>query len=104
MNYKINKMDRSQARKYLSECASKYTKIIFSKHAIAELENDNLILADALNVLKSPDARIFTEGEFERGSYRYRVETSFLMVVISFNETGDTIIVVTAWDKRKRDI
>lgn len=75
--------------------------VVFSRHALEELKADRLTTVDALNILKSADSRILTEGEFETGSYRYRLETKNIMIVISFWETGDGLIVVTAWDKRK---
>ena len=76
--------------------------VIFSRHALEELKADGLTTVDALNVLKSADARILTEGEFVNGSYRYRLETKNIMIVISFWITGDGLIVVTAWDKRNK--
>ncbi len=75
--------------------------IRFSGHAIKELNADDLTVTDALNVLKSPDARIHQDGEFEKGSYRYRMETTNLVIVVAFSINGSSLNVVTAWDKRK---
>ena len=61
-------------------------KVFFSRHALEELKKDGLTTLDAINVLKSPGARIYTEGELERGSYRYRLETTHIMIVVSFLE------------------
>lgn len=73
----------------------------FSKHAMVELANDDLTPTDALNVLKSPDAKIHREGEWENENYRYRLETSNLLIVVGFWSDGTGLNVVTAWDKRK---
>lgn len=73
----------------------------FSRHAIIELANDDLTPTDALNVFKSPDAKIHQEGEWESGNYRYRLETSHLLIVVGFWNDGTGLSVVTAWDKRK---
>jgi hypothetical protein len=55
----------------------------FSRHAIVELANDDLTPTDALNVLKSLDAKIHQEGKWENRNYRYRLETSNLRLQIS---------------------
>lgn len=97
MNYKLNRIDKNQARKLLGQILnSERPKIIFSRHALEELENDDLTTVDATNVLKSQDS-FLEEGEFENGSWRYRVSTQKIVVVIAFTELGDGTIVVTAW-------
>lgn len=73
----------------------------FSRHALCELEKDGLTTVDALNILKSPDSKIHQDGEFENGSFRYRIETANIVVVVGFTVDGTGINVVTAWDKRK---
>lgn len=103
MNYKNTQIDRNQARKLVSQIVkSQASPFIFSRHALVELENDDLTTADALNVLKSPDAKILNDAEFSNGTYRYRIETAYILVVIAFSEDGEKIIVVTVWDKRKK--
>jgi hypothetical protein len=103
MNYKITQIDKNQARKLVSQIVkSSVSSLVFSRHALNELENDDLSTADAMNVLKSPDAKILSDGELSNGTYRYRVETAYIMVVIAFSEDGKKIIIVTAWDKRKK--
>lgn len=102
-DYKRNRLSKSEAHKKLREILrSTPSNPIFSAHAITELEKDGLNTVDAINVLESPDARIQLDGEFENGSFRYRIETSFIMIVFAFNEQTTAIIVVTAWDKRKK--
>lgn len=103
MNYKITQIDKNQARKLVSQIVkSQASPLVFSKHALIELENDDLTTADALNVLKSPDAKILNDGELSNGTYRYRIETAYILVVIAFSEDGKKIIIVTIWDKRKK--
>ena len=72
----------------------------FSRHALEELTKDDLTTVDGWNVLKSGDARIVDEGEFEKGTYRYRIETNYIMIVVTFQSDGNGLFVVTAWDKR----
>ncbi|MDD4976106.1 MAG: DUF4258 domain-containing protein [Bacteriovorax sp.] len=102
-NYKLNQIDKTQARKKIGEILRLSKEgPIFSKHALSELANDGLTTTDAVNVLKSCNARILRDGEFENGSFRYRLETAYILLVISFNQAGTKIIVITAWDKRTR--
>ncbi len=85
IDYKDQKLSRNEARKQISKIMSQHPKNLrFSRHAILELENDDLTLTDALNVLKSPDSKIYQEGEWENGNYRYRLETSLLLIVVGF--------------------
>lgn len=101
-DYKEDRLNKNEARKQIAKIVSQHPENIrFSRHAFKELQNDNLTPTDALNVLKSPDAKILQDGEFENGSYRYRLETSHLMVVVGFWNDGTGLNVVTAWDKRK---
>lgn len=93
-------MGKTQARKLVTEIANKHpANIQFSRHALQELENDDLVVSDILNVIKSPDAKIIGEGEYEKSSYRYRLETNRIMVVISF-DTLTSFVVVTVWRKK----
>jgi uncharacterized phage infection (PIP) family protein YhgE len=101
-DYKDQRLSRNEARKQISKIMSQSPgNARFSKHAIEELDKDGLTTADAINVLKSTDAKIFKDGEWENGNYRYRLETSHLLVVVGFWNDGTGLSVVTAWDKRK---
>ena len=101
-DYRGQKLDRQEARKQVSKIISKNpNEVRFSVHATQELMKDGLTTVDAQNVLKSSDAKIHQDGEFEKGSYRYRMETTNLVVVIAFTVDGSGLNVVTAWDKRK---
>jgi hypothetical protein len=84
-----------QARKVLSEIFNQNPSLIsFSKHALQEMENDNLKTGDILNVLKA--GKIFDAPEFENGSYRYRIQTQKITVVIAFRRPNH-VVIVTAW-------
>ena len=96
---KSHKMNRQEARKLVNVImAGKHQSVVFTKHAREELLKDNLTTVDAINVLKSPDAKILDEGELENGTYRYRLETTKICLVVAF-ESAKTLIVVTAWRK-----
>lgn len=62
MNYKLDRMDKNQARKQLTQVLSSSNSVLFSRHALDELEKDDLTTSDAINILKSPDAKILSEG------------------------------------------
>jgi hypothetical protein len=103
-DYRQTKLHKTEARKLAAEIVSNYpNNIVFSRHALQELQADNLTTGDAWNILKSSDSRILDEGEFEKGSYRYRLETNFIMVVIAFQSNGQGLVIITAWDKRNKN-
>jgi len=54
---------------------------------------DNLTTADALNVMRAGAVR---PGEFENGSWRYRIETQRMTFVVAFR-SETRAVVVTAW-------
>lgn len=93
------RLDKTQARKLVTEIVNKHpTNIRFTRHALEELRNDNLIISDVLNVIKSSDAKVIDEPEFINGSYRYRLATNRIGVVIAF-DSPISCVVVTAWRK-----
>jgi hypothetical protein len=65
----------------------------FTKHAWEEMAADDLTTVDCENVLRGGVVR---PGELEHGTWRYRVETSRITVVIAFRSEHD-LVVVTAW-------
>lgn len=67
----------------------------FTRHANLEMVKDGLSQVDVVNVLR---AGLVENSEFINGSWRYRVRTNKIYVVVCFrNET--TLIVITAWRK-----
>ncbi|MCP5464761.1 MAG: DUF4258 domain-containing protein [Deltaproteobacteria bacterium] len=71
--------------------------IVFSKHCRKEMSDDNLTSVDIINVLQG--GRIIDDPELEKGTYRYRVETPNIIVVIAFCKPH-MIRCVTAWRKK----
>ncbi len=101
-NFKTERSNKNEARKQIRLVVQQYpNSVMFSKHALEELTKDNLTTLDAWNVLTSVDAKIYDDGEYCQGSYRYRLETNNIVVVIAFSSDGLGLIIVTAWDKRK---
>ncbi|MFN2445476.1 MAG: DUF4258 domain-containing protein [Vicinamibacterales bacterium] len=81
-----------EARKLMREIVATGT-VAFSDHAIHELTKDNLTQADAVNAIK---AGAVEPAEFERGSWRYRVHTVRVWIVVVFRSVTH-LVVVTAW-------
>lgn len=95
----ISRLERNQARKILSAILNRYglSKISFTRHCLEELQKDNMTVVDVFNVLKR--GQIFKDPEWTKGTYRYRVETSIMLVVIGFSPP-DCVRCVTAWRKK----
>jgi hypothetical protein len=102
IDFKSKRTDIVKARKMVSEIIGRSpANVHFSRHALEELRKDGLTTVDAWNVLTGT-SKIHQDGEFEGGSFRYRLETNFIMLVIAFWPNGKGLNVVTAWDKRKK--
>ena len=85
----------NDAAKKLIASILKSGTVSFSSHALEEMAKDDLTTVDVANVLRGG----FVEfSEFERGSWRYRVRTSRMTVVVAFRSEG-VLSVVTAWRK-----
>lgn len=90
-----SEMNKVQARKVLFEIFNTDQSLIsFSKHGLVSLDKCNLKTGDVLNVLMA--GKIKGDPEFEHGSYRYRVETNKITVIIAFRKPNH-VVVVTAW-------
>lgn len=67
--------------------------IHFSGHARTEMADDQITEEDVRRVLRGGWCEL---SEFEKGSWRYRIRTRDVVVVVSFwSETE--LVVVTAW-------
>ena len=79
--------------KHLLRCVLNEGDLEFSSHALQEMQKDKISELDLVNVLRGgwPEP-----GEYENGSWRYRVSTSRITVVISFRDNS-WIVVVTVW-------
>lgn len=98
-DYRSKRLDKTQARKLIAKIVNQNPSgVRYSKHAFTEMKDDNLTVNDILNVIKSPDAKILEDAELEKGSYRYRLQTEKIMVVIAF-DSPTSFVVVTAWRK-----
>ena len=67
--------------------------VSFSKHGLEEMARDDLTTVDCVNVLRGG---VVEPGELERGSWRYRVSTARMRVVVAFR-SDEELVVVTAW-------
>jgi len=67
--------------------------VSFSGHALAEMRKDKLSTVDCTSVLRGG---VVEPGELERGSWRYRVKTNTICVVMAFRSETE-LVVVTAW-------
>lgn len=72
--------------------------VTYSRHAREEMADDDLAELDVTNVLRA--GRMKMPAEFEHGSWRYRIETASMAVVIAF-DSETHVIVVTAWRYKK---
>jgi hypothetical protein len=61
------------------------------------LADDDLSTVDAVNVLRGG---VPQPAEFENGSWRYRVHTERMAVVVVFRSASE-IVVVTAWREKQ---
>lgn len=69
--------------------------VSLSKHAQEEMTQDDLSLVDCVNILRGG---VVAPGELERGSWRYRVSTPRICVVVAFRSDME-LVIVTAWRK-----
>jgi hypothetical protein len=72
--------------------------VSFSQHALQELGKDDLTTVDAVNVLRGG---VVSPGELERGTWRYRVRTARLAIVVAFRSEAE-LVVVTGWRVGRR--
>ena len=90
-----SKLNKGQARKVLSEIFNSDPNLVsFSKHARNQMKARGLSTVDIINVLKV--GKIFSNPELENGSWRYKLETKKITVVIAFRKPNH-LVVVTAW-------
>ena len=85
-------LDTGTARKLLRDVlASGFLR--FSGHAKQEMATDHLTTQDALNVLR---AGVVEPSEFENGSWRHRVKTNRICVVVTLPSETEAVV-ITAW-------
>ena len=71
-------------------------RFTYSKHAKEEMLADDLTTVDCENILRGGVVR---PPDFEKASWRYRVETNRMAVVIAFR-SSDELVVITAWREK----
>ena len=71
--------------------------VTYSKHALEEMKKDHLTTGDILNVLHGG---VVAPAEHENGSWRYRVWTKKMCVVVVIRSESE-LKVVTAWKEKK---
>ena len=80
---------KKRLRKILNSGFVSYSR----PHAIERLEERKLSMLDCENVLRGG---IVDEAEYENASWRYRVRTQKIAVIIEFL-SEEEILIVTAW-------
>ncbi len=85
--------EKSAAKKLLRKILSDGFVTYSRPHAIERLEERNLSMVDCENVLR---AGIVDEAEYENGSWRHKVRTQKIAVIIQFL-SEEEILIVTAW-------
>ncbi len=71
-------------------------RFLLSRHARQRMTENDMDLLDVLNVLRAGRVREDLTA-FEAGTYRYRVETPRMAVVVAFNSRREQMVVVTAF-------
>jgi len=89
-------VDVAKARRLLREILVSGT-LTYSGHAKKELAKDKLTTQDVVNVLR---AGVVEPSEFERGSWRHRVKTNTMCVVVVLVSEQEAVV-VTAWRIRR---
>ena len=89
-------MDAAKARKLLREILVSGT-LTFSGHAKKEMVKDNLTTQDVVNVLR---AGVVEPSELEQGSWRHRVKTNAICVVVVLVSEREAVV-VTNWRIRR---
>ncbi len=84
-----SRLGKIQAQNLIKRILTESTSLIaFTSHARKEMTSDSMDALDALdaldvlNVLRA--GRVFEDGEFENGSWRFRVHTERFCVVVAF--------------------
>jgi hypothetical protein len=72
-------------------------EVVSSRHATQEMANDDLTMIDCINVLRGG---VVEPAEWEHGSWRYRVHTQRIWVVVVFR-SATRLMIVTAWRTRR---
>ncbi len=83
------------ARRRIQEILAR-GEVVSSRHATQEMAKDELTIIDCINVLRGG---VVEPAEWENGSWRYRVHTQRIWVVVAFR-SEKRLVIVTAWRTR----
>ena len=72
-------------------------KVAWTEHVIKQMATRNLTTVDCVNVMRAGSVE---PPEYESGSWRYRVSTARITVVVAFRSETE-LAVVTAWRNRQ---
>jgi len=72
--------------------------ISWSTHVRQEMLKDGFTTVDCLNVLRA--GAVTESADFEGGTWRYRVHTNRMCVVVAFRSDTE-LRVITTWRKRR---
>lgn len=89
-------VDANTARKLLRDILVSGI-LRFSEHAKREMEKDQLTTQDVLNTLR---AGVVEPSELVKGSWRHRVKTNRICVVVTLPSETEAVV-VTAWRIRR---
>jgi hypothetical protein len=84
-------VDAASARKLLREILAT-GRLWYSGHAQDEMARDQLTTLDVVNVLR---AGVVEPSELERGSWRHRVKTNRICVVVVLRSEMEAVVVTT---------
>ena len=73
-------------------------QVAWSQHALDEMKTDDLTAVDCVNVMRG--GVVSEPAEFEHGSWRYRIHTQRICVVVAFRSEKE-LLVVTTWRIRR---
>ena len=85
-------LDVQVARRLIGSILTK-GRVAFTRHAREEMAKDDLDAVDVTHVLRAGRVQF---PELEKGSWRYRVSTRQIFVVVAFR-SQEELVVVTVW-------
>jgi hypothetical protein len=85
-----------QARRLIQDILAR-GEVVSSKHATDEMAKDALTIIDCVNILRGG---VVEPAEWENDSWRYRVHSQRIWVVVAFR-SEERLIIVTAWRSKQ---
>lgn len=91
----IEPLDPGEAKRAIVELL-RSGRVRFTRHAEEELAKDDMTTVDAINVARGG---VVEPAELENGTWRYRVRTEKMTVVVAFRDES-RLVFITAWRNR----